>query len=70
MEFKEPIEEHMKEECVDVWKQFDALSQGINIYDLYGYCFPTDEHKLKGEHVVGYAKVGNELKPYRKFATF
>ena len=46
----------------------------VNIYDIFGYCYPTspDEallHSLYGENNRGLAVVGQELKTYKKFWT-
>ena len=60
------------------YQRFTSLTTGagINVYDVYGICYipPTedaenDQFELYASQEIGIAKVGNEIKTYKKGMT-
>jgi hypothetical protein len=40
MEFKDP-DVDFSDACRKIYKKFEELTSNINIYDVYGICWPT-----------------------------
>ena len=62
------------ENCWSVFTNFTTLTDQVNVYDIYGICYETTENPQYSYDIfatsdIGFAKVGNELKKYKKVAT-
>jgi hypothetical protein len=63
---------NLSDTCAAYFLAFQALTQNINVYNIYGKCFGLDESrnpKLYESSDLGFTKVGNEIKTYKRYAT-
>lgn len=69
------VDPDMSDECAAYFLAFQYLTSGVNVYNIYGKCFGVEpESKAKPEMYatksdVGFKKVGNEIKTYKRFAS-
>jgi len=55
----------MDDECLKLWKSYQIILSDINPNDIY-----REEHiDFNQQAEIGYAQVGNEIKPYKKGST-
>ena len=57
------------DKCGDLINRVNTLAANINIYDVYGKCYsnnPSNQFELYATKEMGLAKVGNEIKTYKK----
>ena len=56
--------------CAEYFNRFNELTANINTYDVFRKCWSTTTGmQMYSEDNFGLAKVGNELKPYKKYYT-
>ena len=60
----------LSQDCINYLNKFEELTQNINVYDVFRKCYSstTGLEMYSGDN-FGMAKVGNELKPYKKYYT-
>jgi len=57
-------------DCLTAFERFEELTENINVYDVFRKCYTsTTGLEMYGEDNFGVAKVGNELKTYKKYYT-
>jgi hypothetical protein len=59
--------------CAEYFIGFQALTQGVNVYNIYGKCFGVDPESEKPQLYdssdISFTKEGNEIKAHKKFFT-
>jgi hypothetical protein len=54
-------------ECLELFTKFDNLTNKVNIYNIYGYCYGLDPSSgLSSPHELGFKTVGGQIKTYKK----
>jgi len=57
-------------ECQGLYDHWQNVTSQVNIYDIFGYCYKTDEfHSSEVHERRGLSNVRGEPKPYKKFFT-
>jgi len=59
--------------CMDLMNKFNNLVSNINVYDVYGVCYQNGQKsnafELYASSDMGFSKVNNGLKTYKKSAS-
>jgi hypothetical protein len=53
---------------MDLYLAFTNITEQVNIYDVYGICY-NSTNSSEDNSDIGYSKVGNQLKSYKKSFT-
>lgn len=66
---------NLSDTCAEYFVYFQSLVQGINVYNVYGKCYGVEEDSkiepslYASNSDIGFTKVGNEIKTYKKSAS-
>jgi hypothetical protein len=68
--------QHITDTCMNLFNNFTDLTEQINIYDVFGVCYNTtpsveenNSNSVLSTSDIGFSKVGNQLKAYKKYFT-
>ena len=62
--------DRLSEECRTLYDRWQNVTSDVNIYDIFGYCYKTeDELAQKSHQRRELAVVGGQPKAYKKYFT-